>query len=221
MCGPGEHENQRHDADAGRCRNALPTLWCTDGSSHHERSCLRGLLPLRRHAPDRSRRTPPRRRCAGEPSTGGAQPPSSLGRGSGSTRPSAPALAPRSASDSPSPAHRSNRRRSNSHRVASTPVAPISCASGIRSGSVENQHHRPALLSSLLVGEPGVTWWTTRTVRSAEHRVDEAVLGAEPRRAVHVELHPVANAELCGVEDAVLGPGVLPAEQGARGRPAR
>jgi len=35
--------------------------------------------------------------------------------------------------------------------------------------------------------------------------MDEAVFGADPRHAVHVELDPVADAEFLGVEGAVLG----------------
>jgi hypothetical protein len=41
----------------------------------------------------------------------------------------------------------------------------------------------------------------------------EAVLGADSRHAVLVELDPVAGAELVGVEGAVLGAGVPFAEE--------
>ena len=40
-----------------------------------------------------------------------------------------------------------------------------------------------------------------------------AVLGAEPRHAVHIELDPETDAELLGVERAVLGAGVPLAEE--------
>ena len=91
----GEHENQRKDADAGRCRNPLPTLRCADGSGNRERTCLRGPLPLRRQAPDRSRRPPPSRRGSGQPGAGGAQRTSSLRSGDATARASVPALAQR------------------------------------------------------------------------------------------------------------------------------
>jgi hypothetical protein len=41
----------------------------------------------------------------------------------------------------------------------------------------------------------------------------EVVLGADPRHAVDVELDAVADAELFGVEGAVLGGGVPLAEE--------
>src|SRR5215211_9041922 len=43
--------------------------------------------------------------------------------------------------------------------------------------------------------------------------MDEAVFGADPRHAVHVELDPVADAEFLGVEGAVLGTGIPVAEE--------
>jgi hypothetical protein len=56
---------------------------------------------------------------------------------------------------------------------------------------------------------------TSRTTAqtSGDQRMYEAVLGAEPRDAVHVELDAIPNAELVGVEGAVLRVGVPLAEE--------
>ena len=91
----GRFENQRQDADAARGRSPVSTVRCTHGSGHHRRACLRGSMPVRRHAPGRSRRTPPRRRILSQPIAAGPQRSSSRRRGSTGQRASAPTLARR------------------------------------------------------------------------------------------------------------------------------
>jgi hypothetical protein len=54
-------------------RNLVPALRCADGSRHGPWAPVGGPLPLRRHAPGRSRRTPSGQRAPGQPRVGRTQ----------------------------------------------------------------------------------------------------------------------------------------------------
>jgi hypothetical protein len=81
-------------SDASHSRNFVPALRCADGSRHVSWARLGDALPLRRHAPGRSRRTPSGRRALGQSGAGRTQRSPSVRRGNGVGQTSRPALAP-------------------------------------------------------------------------------------------------------------------------------
>ena len=81
-------------SDASHSRNFVPALRCADGSRHVSWARLGDTLPLRRHAPGRSRRTPSGGRALGRSGAGRTQRSPSVKRGNGVGQTSRPALAP-------------------------------------------------------------------------------------------------------------------------------